>query len=211
MFRYFAFPLFFQKNRILSGILMPSLVFMTKEGAGSPFRILWNAKKRDDQRVFSQYYLPCHKKITMYCLGLLKDIELAENAATDALLTLFKASVDENIKNPEAWLFSVAKNKCLNLLSQKKRRREILDQLKPNLEKTAPAKGDQKIVAEELAQKIKRILNDKEWMIWDLHQQGFDNREIAKRLESTEKTVANLKSLARNKLRAALRPNPSEK
>ena len=143
----------------------------------------------------------------MYCLGMLKDIELAENAATDALLKLLQSGKGKNeIENPERWLFTVAKNSCLSLLSQKKRRREILDDLKPTFENTAPAKGDQQLQKEDLEKRIKNILNDKEWQIWQLHQQGYDNREIASTLKLTEKTAANLKSIARNKLRKAFRP-----
>ena len=110
------------------------------------------------------------------------------------------------IENPERWLFTVAKNSCLSLLSQKKRRKEIIDQLKPSIETTAPARGDQKLQREDLEKRIKNILNVKEWQIWQLHQEGYDNREIATQLEITEKTAANLKSIARNKLRKALRP-----
>ena len=78
--------------------------------------------------------------------------------------------------------------------------------MKPTFENTAPAKGDQQLQKEDLEKRIKNILNDKEWQIWQLHQQGYDNREIASTLKLTEKTAANLKSIARNKLRKAFRP-----
>ncbi|HKK77654.1 MAG TPA: RNA polymerase sigma factor [Saprospiraceae bacterium] len=193
---------FFKKSSILSGIIEDLFVLWAKSNLENPFQQLWVAKKTNKQALFSRYYLPCHKKLTMYCLAFLKDIELAENAATDTLLKLFEQE-KETIEKPERWLFTVAKNRCLSLLSQKKRRREIIDQLKPNLETTAPAKGDQQLAAADIKAKIQSVLNGKEWQIWQLHQEGYNNQEIAARLKITEKTAANTKSIARNKLRQA--------
>lgn len=137
---------------------------------------------------------------------MLKDLELAENAATETLLKLFQAGEEQlDLENPERWLFTVAKNHCLSLLSQRKRRREIRDQLKPSLQTVSRAHGEDELQAEDLRQRIRRALNEKEWSIWDLHQQGYDNREIAEKLALSEKTAANLKSIARNKLRAAFK------
>jgi RNA polymerase sigma factor (sigma-70 family) len=194
---------FFKKSSIRPGIIFDLFVLWAKSNLENPFQQLWIAKRTNKQALFSRYYLPCHKKLTMYCLALLKDIELAENAATDTLLKLFEQE-ETQIDKPERWLFTVAKNRCLSLLSQKKRRREIIDQLKPTFEKTAAPKGDQRLAAEDLKKSIRSILNEKEWEIWQLHQDGFDNKEIAAQLKLTEKTAANVKSIARNKLRQAL-------
>ena len=198
--------IFFQKSGIFSGIWEYLIVLLAKSTVENPFQVLWSAKKTDKKKLFSQYYLPCHKKLTLYCLSLLRDIELAENAATDTMLKLFeKGDQSEVIENPERWLFTVAKNRCLSLLSQKKRRREIVDQLKPSFRTTTESNGARQLDANDLTKKVQSILNEKEWQIWDLHQQGYDNREMAHQLEMAEKTVANLKSMARNKLKEAFR------
>lgn len=198
------FVAFFQNSAIFSGIFSKVIVLLAKNTLENPFQTLWVAKQQNKQALFSRYYLPCHKKLTMYCLAILKDLELAENAATDALLKLFEHN-DKEIEQPERWLFTVAKNSCLSLLSQKKRRREIVDQLKPTMETTTISGGANQLAEEDLRTRIKTILNEKEWQIWDLHQQGFDNKEIARQLKMTEKTAANLKSMARNKLRQAFK------
>lgn len=198
--------IFFQKSGIFSGIWESLIVLLAKSTVENPFQVLWSANKTDKKKLFSQYYLPCHKKLTLYCLSLLKDIELAENAATDTMLKLFeKGKQSDLIENPERWLFTVAKNRCLSLLSQKKRRREIVDQLKPSMRTTTESDGARHLEAIDLTKRIQAILNDKEWSIWNLHQQGYDNREMASQLKMTEKTVANLKSMARNKLKEAFR------
>ena len=196
--------IFFQKSLIFSGKSQLWPVFFSKSVVNNPFQVLWTAKRNNQRQLFSRYYQPCHRKLTLYCMGMLKDIELAENAASDTLLKLYQQGSEIDLDNPERWLFTVAKNKCLSLLSQKKRRREIEDQLKPTMNKTAPAKGDQRLEVEDLKNKIRSILNTKEWAIWNLHQQGYDNKEMAQQLQMTEKTVANLKSIARNKLRKKL-------
>ncbi|GAB5551511.1 MAG: hypothetical protein Sapg2KO_11020 [Saprospiraceae bacterium] len=198
--------LFFQKSGIFSGIWESLIVLLAKSTVENPFQVLWSAKRTDKKKLFSQYYLPCHKKLTLYCLSILKDIELAENAATDTMLKLFeKGKQADKIENPERWLFTVAKNRCLSLLSQKKRRREIVDQLKPSMQTTTRSDGARQLEASDLTKKIQSILNEKEWSIWNLHQQGYDNREMASQLQMTEKTVANLKSMARNKLKKAFK------
>lgn len=198
-------PLFFQKSLFFSGKLNLWFVLLAKDDRESPFQVLWTARKADKVKVFNRYYLPCHRKLTIYCLGMLKDIELAENAATDTLLALFDSLKKETeIQNPERWLFTVAKNRCLSLLSQQKRRREIIDDIKPSFQTQTFAKGEHQLEAADLKAKIRSLLNEKEAKVWELHQQGYDNREIAKNLDLTEKTAANLKSITRNKLRKGL-------
>lgn len=196
------FAAFFQKPGIFSGIISDLFVLLAKSKVENPFQTLWVAKQQNKQALFSRYYLPCHKKLTMYCLAILKDLELAENAATDTLLKLFEQK-DKTIEQPERWLFTVAKNSCLSLLSQKKRRREIVDQLKPTMVTTTTSAGANHLAEEDLNRKIRELLSEKEWQIWSLHQQGFNNQEIAGQLQMTEKTAANVKSMARNKLRNA--------
>lgn len=198
------FAAFFQKPGIFSGIISDLFVLLAKSKVENPFQTLWVAKQHNKQALFSRYYLPCHKKLTMYCLAILKDLELAENAATDTLLKLFEQK-DKTIEQPERWLFTVAKNRCLSLLSQKKRRREIVDQLKPTMATTTTSAGANHLAEEDLNRKIRELLSEKEWQIWSLHQQGFNNQEIARQLQMTEKTAANVKSMARNKLRNAFR------
>ena len=48
---------------------------------------------------------------------------------------------------------------------------------------------------------IRSTLVEKDYQIWQLHQQGYDNQEIAEIVGATEKTVANRKSAARAKLK----------
>lgn len=158
-----------------------------------------------DYQRFSKYYLPCHKGLVMYCLGMLKELELAENAASDTLIKFWNYPKIEEIRDVRTWLFVAAKNHCLNYLNKTQRRREIRKEIAVKLDRVQASEGESRLMAENISKIIRRTLNEKELHIWQLHQEGFNNQEIAARLEMKEKTVANLKAMSRKKLQQALK------
>ena len=98
--------IFFQKSLIFSGKSQLWQVFFSKSVVNNPFQVLWTAKRNNQQQLFSRFYQPCHRKLTLYCMGMLKDIELAENAASDTLLKLYQQGSEIDLDNPERWLFT---------------------------------------------------------------------------------------------------------
>ncbi|GEM_PF-2549417 len=193
-------PLFFS----LSGKKLSSLVFTKSTKTHlSKYQILQEAVLLNEKDRFSKYYLPCHKGLTMFCLGMLKDIELAENAASDTLMKFWHYPNIAEIKDIRSWLFVAAKHICINYLSKTARRREIDQTL--NLPKKQSATAEQQMIAAGINEIIKQTLNEKEYAIWQLYQKGFDNKEISAQLHSSEKTIANLKTIARKKLQQRLK------
>lgn len=189
---------------VRSGILRESFVFIkSKEANTGVYGDLHEAVKLNDQEKFSKYYMPCHRGLTMFCLGMLRDKELAENVASDTLVKFWNYPKLTEIKDVRSWLFVAAKNLCINYINKTARRHEIDRSL--NFSNSVIAAGEQHMIATGIEEIIQQSLNKKEYTIWQLHQEGYDNKEIAKRLQSSEKTIANLKAMARKKLRERMK------
>lgn len=52
---------------------------------------------------------------------------------------------------------------------------------------------------------VKALLSPRDFDIWELEQQGFKDREIARQLAMNPKTVANRKSIIKRDVRTTLK------
>ncbi len=165
---------------------------------------LWERYVRGDKSAFGELYTYYHKSLTAFCMGRLKTIELAENAASETLIKLLQYERPSEIENFESWLFTVAKNECNTIWSTTERRKKILEDNYEIVNSHNP-EAEEKLAIESIDRIIKDNLDDTDYKIWQLYQQGFDNHEIAEITGLNEKTTANRKSAARNKLKLALK------
>lgn len=160
----------------------------------------WEKFVGGDRDAFGVLYSRYHRSLTAYCIGRLKDRELAENAASDTLLKLLHHSNPGSIDNFESWLFTVAKNECNTYWSTLERRKELL---KNNYEVEVEQRPevDDRLSSENMDQIIRDNLDETDYRIWKLYHEGYDNQEVATMMNLNEKTVANRKSAARMKLK----------
>ncbi|MEP5612193.1 MAG: RNA polymerase sigma factor [Cyclobacteriaceae bacterium] len=165
---------------------------------------LWQRHVAGDKSVFGELYSYYHKSLTAFCVGRVGTIEQAENVASDTLIKLLQYTKPEEIENFESWLFGVAKNECLTYLSTSERRRKLLDN-NYRIEREHSPEIEMRLSMENMDHLIQATLEERDYKIWLLHQQGYDNQEIAEIVGSTEKTVANRKSSARLKLKSAFK------
>ncbi len=170
---------------------------------------LWERYVNGDREAFGQLYACYHKTLTAYCLGWLRNIELAENAASETLVKLLQYPRPGEINNFEGWLFTVARNECATYWSTSERRRRLLEEnyekpvkLNPEIEETFSVENIDKLIRENL--------DETDYRIWELHQQGYDNHEVAQIVGMNEKTVANRKSAARTKLKTLFKQYSSD-
>ena len=163
-------------------------------------KALWERYVHGDRDAFGRLYSRYHKSLTAYCLGRLRERELAENAASDTLLKLLHHSNPESIDNFESWLFTVAKNECNTYWSTLERRKELL---KKNYEEEVERRPEveDRFSSESMDQIIRDNLDATDYRIWQLYHEGYDNEEVATMMSLNEKTVANRKSAARTKLK----------
>jgi len=165
---------------------------------------LWKKYVQGDRDAFGILYSRYHKSLTAYCIGRLKEKELAENAASDTLLKLLHHANPESIDNFESWLFTVAKNECNTYWSSQQRRKELL---KENYEVEVEIRPEveDRFSSENMDQFIRSNLDETDYRIWQLSHEGYNNDEVAGMMNMNEKTVANRKSAARMKLKGILK------
>ena len=129
----------------------------------------WEAFKSGHRESFGtiyQYYKPL---LLFFCLGKVKNKELAESLASEALIKTFTVEKPAEIKNLEQWLFTVARNLCISHLRTVKRQHEILTEIyadkkvghKPEVEGTQ--------AQESIDQIIKLELNKEEYILLDMY------------------------------------------
>jgi RNA polymerase sigma factor (sigma-70 family) len=167
-------------------------------------KTLWERYVQGDKTAFGELYTYYHKSLTAFCMGRLRTIELAENAASETLIKLLQYSQPGDIENFESWLFTVAKNECNTLWATAERRRKLME-ANYELDENQRAEVDVKYSVENIDELIRQTLDDTDFEIWQLYQQGYDNNEIAEMTNMNEKTVANRKSEARSRLKVVLR------
>lgn len=171
---------------------------------------LWERYVLGDKAAFGELYSHYHNSLTAYCWGRLKNRELAENAASETLVRLLQHPRPAEIENFENWLFTVAKNECNTVWSTAERRKKLLEENYLTPQEQMP-EIDEAISIENIDAIIRKSLDETEFTIWQLYQQGYDNLEIAEMTGIHEKTVANRKSAARGKLKKVLTEHYSGK
>ncbi len=158
-----------------------------------------------DDKALNDSYQHCFKSLILFCNSFVKDIVVAENLAAESINKMLDYEGLEDIQSPKSWFYTIARNTCNSHLSKEKNRREIREKLLPILPKIHPAGAELNLQLHALRQEIRSQLDEREWKIWNLHEQGFGNREIAEQLSMSEKTVANLKSKCRSRLKEYLK------
>ena len=146
-----------------------------------------------DRLAFDEFYDLYFKSIFAFCLGKIREKEEAENAAADTFVRIYQYPDVGQIENPENWIFTVAKNICLNYLNKKNRRAKILDEISWKFDKLERQAAGQNLDVQFFDDRFKEALKPSDYQIWKLHEQGHDNKSISSQLGKNEKTVANRK------------------
>ena len=149
-------------------------------------------------------YEPCFQDLMVYCLGKCKNLEMAEDAASETLKAFLEHPNKKGIPNLKAWLLSVAHNITIKMLDKEIRRGKILDRIGETMSTLHEMDIDAQLDFDALDQVIESILNGNDYRIWKLEGQGFKDEEIAQKLEMNPKTVSNRKSLIKKALRKKL-------
>ncbi len=169
------------------------------------FHEMVDAFLRKDFQTFGDHYQECFKMLILFCNSFVKDMAMAENLAAESLNKMLEYEGLENINNPKGWFYTIARNTCNSYLSKEKNRREIREKLIPILPRIHPAGAEIDLQLHALRKEIRSCLDDRQWNIWNLHEQGYNNSEIAAQLSMSEKTVANVKSKCRSRLKEYLK------
>jgi RNA polymerase sigma-19 factor, ECF subfamily len=147
--------------------------------------------------IFERY----SRRIVLFCNGLIKNMEDAEDISVDEFVELWKRigdfKTEESIKS---FLFITAKNKCLNHLRVKKKIKTCeLNQ--DYAEINAIVMDD---LYNHLYNEVDRLPKQQQAIIKS-YLSGLKASEISKKLGISYKTVCNVKAIAENSLKKKLR------
>lgn len=152
-----------------------------------------NKNEEKTKTIFNKY----SKRIVLFCNGMIKNMEDAEDISVDVFVELWKRIENFNTEdNIKAFLFITAKNKCLNYLKSKKKRRTC--ELNSDYAEINAIVMDNLYVylydeIEKLPKKQKAIIRS--------YLSGLKVSEISKKLGVSYKTVCNIKGIAEKSLK----------
>ncbi len=162
--------------------------------------ILWRRYTSGDQKSFKQIFETLYPSLFSYALRLLKQPDLAENAVSDTFTKIIQYPNKNEIDSPERWFFTIIKNNCISYWRKHNRRNDILTSLSDDLKFNTYPDAEYDLDKSFITGMISNRLNKRDFTIWQLMNEGYDNSEIAKIMEITKKTVGNRKSLIRANL-----------
>ncbi len=142
-----------------------------------------------DAEVFEEFYNFSYRLLYSVAFGVVRRRDLAEDVVQEAYVAIYKnvKNIDIDRFNVTNYLYTITKNKALNILKKQKDSVDVDDEILINSlgDKNLEPVRDSSLLAE-----CRAILNDEEYEIIVLSQiKGFKRREIAEMLASNINTV----------------------
>ncbi|MDE6201686.1 MAG: RNA polymerase sigma factor [Clostridiales bacterium] len=166
---------------------------------------LYNKYLRGDNEALEQLVIEYGDGLIGYAYCFLRDFAAAEDVMEDTFATLIVKRKRFEARAPfEAYLFRIARNKCLDRLRKAKRETRLDDSTE--LAATSNAEDDAlKIVRDEKVYKAMLTLpQDYRTVLYLTYYQGFSVDEIRSALGKNKKQVYNLLSRAKAALKELL-------
>lgn len=162
---------------------------------------------KGDNKALSALYSAWLPELYLVSYRYVQSEQEAEDVVADCFEKLFKMPLNIRYQkfiaeeiNLKALLLVMAKNKSLDVIKTKKNRNRIVDGLVKFVPKFV-TNGSRQTLTNENFKLLLACLPKKEIEILTLYLEGFTNQEIAIKLSLTEKTIANLLSSARKKVK----------
>ena len=138
-----------------------------------------------DREALARLYEAMSKEIYVFLLTFCKDKYTAEDALQETFISIYESAKSYTIfNNPRAWIFTIAKNKAINIVKKDSRTVSIDDEMieESNLENT--------IIDRMQLDALFSVLSDQDKKIVVLHAvYGFKHREIAEMLNLPPGTI----------------------
>ncbi|MCA9137014.1 MAG: sigma-70 family RNA polymerase sigma factor [Planctomycetales bacterium] len=183
--------------------------------------IIDGLRKRDPRaaRDLNEYFVPSVWRFVFFRVG--RDSHLAEDIVAEVVLALMSAvTSDTSIESPAAWMRTVAQRRIQDHFRAVARVRHLIDQAQHEHARTSAVEAAQQDPAIQHDQELRRqrvrdAMNELpdnyrmalEWKYVD----RLTVKEIAKRMDTTEKSAESILFRARQALRSVLAgedPNP---
>lgn len=160
--------------------------------------------RQGDRTAFRELFEDYYPVLCVFAMRYLHDEEVCKDIAQETLLTYWQNRRDfSTIFKVKAYLYMVARNRCLNLL----KRERVDDRYMQEIVQQPDYYFEDEVVRQEtylLVRKAVNALPDQMRRIIELAMLGKRNAEIAEELAIAEGTVHTLKKTAYKKLRDRL-------
>lgn len=160
--------------------------------------------KQGDREAFNQIYHRYVQYLYQYAFNILKDEDECTDAVQDIFVWLWENRRKINVSILKGYLISAVKYKLTRVIQSSKRRSEILS-LNPLKEESFI---EDSLEIKELKQAIHEFvlgLPERSRMIFEMSRNEYlSNKEIAARLNISEKTVENQMTIVLKKLKLGL-------
>jgi RNA polymerase sigma-70 factor, ECF subfamily len=163
---------------------------------------LWVAQRRDE--VFAaqveELFRRCERRVGKYLVQMVGDRGLAEDLLQDVFHDAFRVREQlQDVRNAEAWLFGIARNRALNALRRRRRLQKALTRL---VRRSGSSEADLELVA--LRDLLERHVAPEDRSLLILrYLHGFDALELGEMTGRSAEAVRQRLARARAKLIAA--------
>jgi RNA polymerase sigma factor (sigma-70 family) len=177
------------------------------ESKKSAFQLNTKLFCRGDNEALARLYKQLLPQLYLIAVNYTKSSQDAEDIVADCFEKLILMSNEkrqekfiDNKVDIQALLILIVKNKCLDHIKTTKNRIRILDSIKILWPSSTPNLAKQKFV-EQNFETLTGFLLEKERQILKLNMDGFTHEEISIKMNISGKTVSNILSISRNKIR----------
>lgn len=151
---------------------------------------------------FDTVYRANYAAIYQYCFRLLGSAEEAKDVTQETFVRLYNSNQSErDIDNVPAWLYRVATNLSTNLVRNRKRRTELLNEHRRD--EASPLNAEQELIRKEEVAKIRQKIEQlpmRDQALLNLYQDHRSYSEIAQILGIKKNSVGTLLARAIAKL-----------
>ena len=161
-----------------------------------------------DERAYARLYEHHRGPLYVYAARMPDDGEAARDLVQDIFLSLYEHRAEaRDVRSARAWLFTVARNRCLTRLRQRRNRDRLDERVAGELATAAPVAEDGD---DEETRRVRRALmelpEEQREILVLREYEDLSYREIAEIAQTTESAVKSRLFRARQALGERLRP-----
>ncbi len=161
--------------RTISDLLIPLMERTDEE-------LFTLVREHNDDKAFRELYRRYDRRLFAYCLRVMKVQEAAEDAFQTVMTSVFEKRASFLGGNFAAWLFTIARNQCLNI-KQKYKPTTDIDDISYSLQDKNDTTGDDILLNDALKQAIAALPEEFREPLELKHFDGFPYEEIATMLK----------------------------
>ncbi|UYQ94815.1 RNA polymerase sigma-70 factor [Chitinophaga horti] len=158
-------------------------------------RTLFRRISRGEEKAFRQVYDLYFSRLSAFVFKLSKSTHITEEVIQDVFLRLWQSRAQlADVEQPEAWIFTMARNRCTDLLRSLAASGHFNADL-PEQEPAAAYSAEERLSVNELRQLVQEALEalsiQKQTIFRLSKEEGLSHDEIAERMQLSKSTVKN--------------------